>query len=90
MPLLISLENANLIERQRGNQHDTDVVIALTVLGNQIQYKTSQIQHEMGCETGLTELEHLELREKLNKMLDNFKTRTQRPDDWVKSLPADL
>ena len=90
MDLLISLENANLIERQRGNQHDTEVVIALTVLGNQIQYKTSQIQQKMACETGLTELEHIELREKLDKMLINFQTRTQRTDDWIKNLPADL
>lgn len=90
MPILISLENAKLVERQRGNQHDPVVVVALTMLGNQIQYKTSQLQHEMACETGLTDLELVELREKLDKLLDNFKTRVQRPDEWVKNLPADL
>ena len=44
----------------------------------------------MACEIGLTQLEHVELREKLDKLLDNFKTRVQRPDIWLTSLDADL
>jgi hypothetical protein len=44
----------------------------------------------MACEIGLTQLEHIEFRETLDKLLDNFKTRVQRADEWVKNLPADL
>ena len=44
----------------------------------------------MACETGLTQLEDVELREKLEKLRDDFKTRVQRPDTWAKNLPADL
>lgn len=85
-----ALENASLVTRARGNQNDRKVVVSLTVLGTEIQHKTSQIQQKMSCETGLTQLEHVELREKLDKLLDNFKTRVQRTDAWVKNLPADL
>lgn len=90
VPVLKSLENADMIERLPSNQNDNTMIITLTTLGNQIQHKTSQIQQKMACETGLTELEHIELREKLDKMLANFKTRVQRTDTWVKSLPANL
>ena len=89
-PIIKSLENANFTTRMHGNQNDRTVVVSLTALGTEIQHKTSQIQHKMACETGLTQLEHVELREKLDKLLDNFKTRVQRTDDWVKNLPADL
>ncbi len=75
LPALKSLENAKLIERLPSNQNDGAMIITLTSLGNQIQYKTSQLQHEMACETGLTDLELIELRGKLDKLLDNLKTR---------------
>jgi MarR family transcriptional regulator, organic hydroperoxide resistance regulator len=88
--IIRSLENANLASRAHGNQNDRTVVVSLTVLGTEIQHKTSQIQQKMACETGLTHLEHIELRETLDKLLDNFKTRVQRADEWVKNLPADL
>ena len=89
-PALSGLEDAGLISREHSYQHNQGVILSLTTLGNQIQYKTSQIQQKMACETGLTQLEHVELREKLDKLLDNFKTRVQRTDAWVKNLPADL
>lgn len=89
-PIIKSLENVNLVTRSHGNQNNPNVVVSLTVLGTEIQHKTSQIQQKMSCETGLTQLEHVELREKLDKLLDNFKTRVQRTDEWVKNLPADL
>ena len=89
-PIIKSLESASLITRAHGNQNDRTVVVSLTTLGAEIQHKTSQIQQKMACETGLTQLEHIELREKLDKLLDNFKTRVQRTDIWVKNLPDDL
>lgn len=85
-----ALENANLVTCTSGNQNDGTVVASLTVLGTEIQHKTSQIQQKMSCETGLTQLEHVELREKLDKLLDNFKVYEQRTNAWVKNLPADL
>ena len=89
-PVIKSLENASLVICERSNQNDRTVVISLTVQGTEIQHKTSQIQQNMACETGLTDLEHIELREKLDKLLDNFKTRIQRTDAWLKNLPVDL
>jgi MarR family transcriptional regulator, organic hydroperoxide resistance regulator len=90
MPIIQSLEQASLITSSYGNQNTSSVVVSLTVLGAEIQHKTSQIQQRMACETGLTQLEHIEFRETLDKLLDNFKTRVLRTDEWVKNLPADL
>ena len=89
LPALKSLETAKLIERLPSNQYDGAIIITLTTLGNQIQYKTSQIQQKMVCDTGLTELEHFELREKIDKALDSFKLHEQRMDDLIKNQPAD-
>lgn len=89
-PIIKSLENASLVTSERSNQNDHAIVVSLTVQGTEIQHKTSQIQQKMACETGLTHLEHIELREKLDKLLDNFKTRIQRTDTWLKNLPVDL
>jgi MarR family transcriptional regulator, organic hydroperoxide resistance regulator len=89
-PILKSLENAGLITRERGNQNDRRVVVSLTVRGSEIQAQTSQIQQHVSCETGLTELEYIELKEKLTHMLDNFKIHVKRPDAWMAKLPNDL
>lgn len=88
--IIRSLENAGLASRAHGNQNNRDVIVSLSALGTEVQHKTSQIQQKMACEIGLTQLEHIELREKLDKLLDNFKTRVQRTDDWIKNLPTDL
>ena len=89
-PIIRSLENVSLVTRSPGNQNDCSVFVSLTAKGTEIQHKISQIQQKMTCETGLTQLEHVELREKLDKLLDNFKTRVQRPDLWLTNLDADL
>lgn len=80
MPVLKVIEDAGLIECSLSNQNNQETIVSLTTLGNQIQFKTSQIQQKMACETGLTDLEHIDLREKLDKMLDNFKIRLQYSD----------
>ena len=88
--IIRSLENVSLFTRAPSNQNDCSVILSLTAKGTEVQHKTSQIQQKMSCETVLTQLEHVELREKLDKLLDNFKTRVQRPDIWLASLDADL
>lgn len=85
-----SIEKAGLVIRTRGNQNDRTVVVALTGLGSEIQHKVCQIQQKMKCETGLTQLEHSELSEKLEKLLDHLKTRIQHTEQRVEDLPADL
>lgn len=78
IPILRSLENAGLIEHASEDYHEHTSSIALTILGNQIQFKTSQIQQKMACETGLTQLEHLYLREKIDKMMANLQANVKR------------
>jgi DNA-binding MarR family transcriptional regulator len=89
-PIIKRLENAGLITRERSNQNERTVVVSLTKRGSEIQAQTSQIQQNVSCETGLTDLEYIELREKLTHMLDNFKIKVQRQDAWVANLPSDF
>lgn len=89
-PILKRLDDAGLITRQRDNKNERTTVVSLTIRGSEIQAQTSQIQQYVSCETGLTELEYIELREKLTHMLDNFKIHVQRPDAWISRLPSDL
>jgi MarR family transcriptional regulator, organic hydroperoxide resistance regulator len=89
-PILKRLENAKLITRTRDNNNERTVVISLTTLGSEIQAQTSRIQQQVSCETGLTELEYIDLKEKLAHMLNNFKTKLQRQDAWLAKLPSDL
>lgn len=89
-PILKPLENAGLITRDRGNQNDRTVVVSLTVRGSEIQAHSNQIQHNVTCETGLTELEYVELREKLTYLLDNLKAHVKGPEIWLAKLPSDL
>ena len=70
--IIKSLENANLVTCAHSNQNDRDIVVSLTPIGTEFQHKTSQIQQKMACETGLTPLDQVELREKLDKLLDNL------------------
>lgn len=88
--IINSLESANLVERQHCSKGELIQVISLTELGTEIQQKTTQIQHQFVCEAGLTQLEHLQLRERLDTLLDHLKTRVQRTDLWINNLPADL
>lgn len=89
-PILKRLENAGLITRARDNKNERTVVVSLTARGSEIQAQTSRIQQQVSCETGLTELEYIELREKLTHMLDNFKIKVQRTDALIAKLPKDL
>ncbi len=79
-----------MVARTRGNHNDRTVVVSLTSLGCEIQHKTSQIQQKMVCETGLTQLEHTELREKIEKLLNHLNKSIQHSDQRVKNLPADF
>lgn len=89
-PLLQRLEKAGLITRERNNQDEqNNIVVSLTVLGSEIKQKTNQIQQQVSCETGLSELKYIDLRDKLTSMMDNFKTKMQRPDAWLNKLPKD-
>jgi MarR family transcriptional regulator, organic hydroperoxide resistance regulator len=89
-PILKRLELAGLITREPSNQNKRMMVISLTKRGSEIQAQTSRIQQHVSCETGLTQLEYIELKDKLTHMLNNFKLQIQRPDAWVSKLPSDL
>jgi DNA-binding MarR family transcriptional regulator len=73
-PILNRLENAGFIVRKK----ECKEIISLTARGKEIQQQTSQIQQQVSCETGLTEQEYVELRDRLESMLENFKFNLKR------------
>lgn len=77
MPMLKRLEQAGFIRLAHDSQDQTSINVLLTERGKQIHEQTSLIQQEVSCETGLTELEYKELRDKLENMLSNFQLTLQ-------------
>lgn len=73
VPILNRLENAGFIIRKNDDKTGCKEIISLTSRGKEIQQQTSQIQKQVSCETGLTEQEYIELRDRLESMLENFK-----------------
>jgi DNA-binding MarR family transcriptional regulator len=88
-PILKQLENTGLITRQHDNKNERTVVVSLTVRGSEIQAQISQVQQHVSCETDLTELEYIELRERLTYLMDNLKAHVKGPHAWLAKLPSD-
>ncbi|HSI25615.1 MAG TPA: MarR family winged helix-turn-helix transcriptional regulator [Methylotenera sp.] len=83
IPILNRLESVGFIIRKT----ECKEIISLTARGKEIQQQTSQIQQQVSCETGLTEQEYVELRDRLESMLENFKFNLKRKLDAV--LPSE-
>ncbi len=91
IPMLKRLEQASLIICEQDTEGKTGLNISLTERGKQIQQQTSQIQQQVSCETGLTDLEYTELRDKLENMLSTFKLNlARRKAKAVSALSPDL
>ncbi len=78
VPILNRLESAGFITRKIDAKTGGKEVVLLTARGKKIQQQTSQIQQQVSCETGLTEQEYIELRDRLESMLENFKFNLKR------------
>jgi DNA-binding MarR family transcriptional regulator len=72
-PILNRLQSAGFITRKIDHLADSKEIIALTSRGKAIQEQTSKAQKLVSCDTGLTEQEYVELRDRLESMLQNFK-----------------
>lgn len=78
IPILNRLENVGFIIRKNDDETECKEIISLTSRGKEIQQQTSQIQQQVSCETGLTDQEYVELRDRLESMLENFKFNLKR------------
>ena len=77
-PLLKRLETAGFIYRVRSKVDERNVTVSLSVQGIELQEKTSKIQQQVTCETGLSKLEYIELRNQLHNLLDSIKKLDQQ------------
>ena len=78
IPMLRRLQLAGFITLQHHSEDDPSLAVCLTQRGMSIQQQTSEIQQQVSCETGLSELEYNELRDKLEHMLSTFKLNLAR------------
>ena len=72
-PLLKRLANAGFITRERNAKDERVVNITLSDAGKSLKDTVNHIQQNVACETGLTELEYVELRSKLHHLLDTMR-----------------
>jgi DNA-binding MarR family transcriptional regulator len=77
-PILNRLETAGFITRNVDNLAGIKEIVSLTTRGKEIQEQTSKVQKLVSCDTGLTEQEYIELRDRLESMLQNFKSNLKR------------
>ncbi len=72
------MESAEFITRKIDDKVHGQEIISLTSRGKEIQQQTSKIQQQVSCDTGLTEQEYTDLKDRLESMLQNFKLDLKR------------
>lgn len=71
-PLLKRLEAAGFLNRTRSKADERIVIISLTANGLALKEAVHVVQQKVSCETGLSELEYIELRSKLHHLLGSM------------------
>jgi len=72
-PLLKRLEKVGLLSRVRSIDDQRTVNIHLTEQGKSIQDAVSNIQKKVACQTGLSDMQYQELRNKLHSLIATMK-----------------
>jgi len=77
-PILKRLEKAGLLSRQRSKNDERIVNVFLTTAAKGLHREVAEIQEKVACETGLTELEFVELRGTLHSLLETMDTQLKK------------
>lgn len=72
-PLLKRLEKVGLLSRVRSVDDQRTVKIHLTEQGKSIQDEVANIQKKVACQTGLSDMQYQELRNKLHSLIATMK-----------------
>lgn len=72
-PLLKRLEKIGLLSRVRSIDDQRAVKIHLTEQGKSIQDSVANIQKKVACQTGLSDMQYQELRNKLHSLIATMK-----------------
>lgn len=71
-PILKRLEKNGMLTRQHSDLDERIVNVGLTDLGRDIQAKVAEIQKSVACQTNLSEIEFIELRNTLHQLADSL------------------
>ena len=85
-PLLKRLASAGFVTRERGSIDEREVFIALTEVGYNLKDTVCQIQQNVSVETGLSEFEYFQLRNKLHHLLDAMQVGQQKKPNLLERL----
>lgn len=76
-PLLKRLEKAGLIEKKRMDLDERVVRVFLTPQSKKIEPQVAEIQHQVACQTGLSDKEFFEFLDRLNKLAVSLSEREE-------------
>lgn len=71
-PVLKKLESMDLITKYRTKEDDRVVVVELTEKGRELKDDILEVPEKMFCNSGMTEVEALDFKDKLRSMLKKF------------------
>lgn len=71
-PILKRLEKNGMLTRQHSDLDERIVNVGLTDLGRGIQAKVAEIQKSVACQTNLSEIEFIELRNTLHQLAESL------------------
>lgn len=67
-PLLKRLEKAGLIEKKRMDLDERVVRVFLTAQAKKLEPQVAEIQHQVACQTGLSDQDFFQLLDRLNQL----------------------
>lgn len=80
-PMLKRLESGGYLTRQRNTSDERVVNVALTTKGREIQATVAEMQKQVACQTGLSEIEFVGLRSSLHQLVDTIRSGQEERQD---------
>jgi len=80
-PIVKRLESAGIVKRQRDESDERVVHVYLTAEGRTLEHEVAKMQQEVACQTGLQQVEFVELRTTLHQLADSMTEKQRREDE---------
>lgn len=80
-PILKRLESSGYLTRKRNQLDERVVNVFLTAKGCEIQATVAEMQRQVACQTGLSEIEFVGLRSTLHALVDTMRSDQEEGQD---------
>lgn len=80
-PILKRLETIGYLTRKRNSSDERVVNVTLTAEGREIQAAVAEMQRQVECQTGLSEIEFVGLRSTLHQLVDTINSDQKNGQD---------